>query len=205
LSTTVTCELRVQPGHVDEIIQRATEQLSLPSHSVVGRRHARLYQQLDDPNCLLYVGEWESRSAFETYRATAPIPGRSEQFQHLPTFRYYRRIALFEHVLSVVDVAYVDVVHGPPDTHVARRDLALSFHRTEARRQTGLVLLMTSEHVEEPHDLLLVSGWRSPSPGSQPAPSPDQALIDQLRADGGAVNRFIGRQLIETATVSPQS
>lgn len=205
MSTTVTCELRVQPGHVHEIIQRAIKQLSLPSHTVVGRRHARLYQHLDDLNRLLYVGEWESRSAFEAYRVTAPIPGRSEQFQYLPTFRYYRRIALFEHVLNVVDVAYVDVVQGPPDTHTARRDLTLHYHRTEARRQSGLVLLMTNEQIGSPHDLLLVSGWRSPVPGGQPGPSLDSSLIDQLRASGGEVHRFIGRQLMETANVSSQT
>ena len=202
LSTTVTCELRVQPGHVAEIIQRATEQLSVPSHSVVGRRHARLYQHFDDPHRLLYVGEWESRNAFETYRANAPLPGRPDQFVELPTIRYYRRLALFEHVLTPFDLVYVDHVEGAPGTHASRRDLALGYHRQAARGHRGLALLMTTERLDGPQDLLIVSGWRQHPSASPVERAPDQTLFEQLRGSGGMVNRFIGRPLLETPGLS---
>jgi quinol monooxygenase YgiN len=198
LSTTVTCELRVQPGHVDEILQRSTEQFSLPSHSVVGRRHARLYQHLNDPCRLLYVGEWESRRAVEAYRMTAPMPGRPDQFVQMPAFRYYRRLALFEHVLLPFDVVYVNQVTGPAETHAARRDLAVAYHREAARARLGLTLLMTNECTDDVQGLLLISGWRLHAPANHAKHSTDESLMEQLRATGGVVNRFVGRQLIET-------
>jgi quinol monooxygenase YgiN len=205
LSIAVTCELRVLPGHLDDIIQRAIARLSLPPQSVAGRRHARMLQDLDDPSHLLYLGEWESRKAFDTHRDTSSVPERTDRFLELPTFRHYRRIALFEHMFAAFDVLCVDLVQGPPDTHTARRDLVLAYHRSEARQQADLVLLMTNERAEDSQELLLVSGWRLPSPAGQPAPSPGQSLIDELRASGGLVNRFIGRQVVETPALSDPS
>jgi quinol monooxygenase YgiN len=205
LSTTVTCELRVQPSFLDDVIQRATAQLSTPSQTVPGRRHARILQHLDDPNYLLYVAEWESRKAFDAYRDTAAVPERTDQFQQLPTFRHYQRIALFEHVFATFDIVCVDRVQGPADTHAARRALALHYHRCEARQQAGLVLLVTNERAEDPQELLLVSGWRAPSPDGHPGQLPDHHLLGQLRATGGVVNRFIGRRLLATPDLSPPS
>jgi hypothetical protein len=161
-----------------------------------------LYQHFDDPHRLLYVGEWESRRAFDAYRANAPMPGRLDQFVQPPAIRYYRRLALFEHVLTPFDLVYVDHVEGAPATHAARRDLALGYHRHAARAHPGLALLMTNERLDDPQDLLIVSGWRQHPSASPAGPTPDQTLFEQLRGSGGVVNRFIGRPLVETPGLS---
>jgi quinol monooxygenase YgiN len=197
LSVTIMCELRVRPEHVDPIIQQALEQLSLPSSSVAGRRFARLYQHVDDPTRLLYVGEWDSREAFEAYCANARQPGRVDQFQQPPLCRVYRRLALFERMLTPVGLAYADIVDGPPESHAARRDLALAYHRTSLRSHTSLALLMIHEAVDDPAGLLIVSGWQSDAPLSQATPSPDDRLIGQLRDTGATVGQFVGRTLAE--------
>ena len=199
MSITVSCELRVRQGHAEAITGRAIEQLSLPAHRVVGRRHARLYQHLEDPTRLLYVAEWESREAFDAYRLTAPMPGQPEQFVAMPVCRIYRRLALFEHVLTPVHIAYADTVEGPAETHAARRDLLLAYYRASVRDRRGLVLLMTNEHIDQPPELLVVSAWQSPPAASAPELPGGEHLLDQLRAAGGTVNRFVGRQLVDTA------
>jgi quinol monooxygenase YgiN len=197
LSVTIMCELRLRPEHADPIIQQALEQLSLPSSTVAGRRFARLYQRVDDPARLLYVGEWESRAAFETYRASARQPGTPEQHQQPPILRAYRRLALFERMLSSVGLAYAAIADGPPASHAARRDLALAYHRASLRGHAGLVLLMIHEAIDDPSGLLIVSGWQPDAPLTQATPSPDDGLIEQLRATGATVEQFVGRTLAE--------
>jgi quinol monooxygenase YgiN len=191
------CELRVRPEHVDPIIQQALEQLSLPSSSVAGRRFARLYQHVDDPTRLLYIGEWDSREVFETYWAGARQPGVAEQYTQPPTPRVFRRLALFERMLTPVGLAYADIVDGPPASHRTRRDLALAYHRASLRSQSGLALLMIHEAVDDPASLLIVSGWQPDAPLSQGAPSPDDRLAEQLRGTGASVEQFVGRTLAE--------
>ena len=121
LTITALCELRPLPEHADAIIQLAIEQVSLPASSVAGRRVARLYQHVDDPAWLLYLGEWDSRAAFDAYRATAPQPGRLDQHRQPPTCRVFRRLALFERILTPVGLACADIVTGPPASSATRR------------------------------------------------------------------------------------
>ncbi|MGE3910057.1 MAG: putative quinol monooxygenase [Chloroflexota bacterium] len=71
MSITVSCEFRVREGHVDAVIRQTVEHLAIPAP---GRRHPRLYQHLDDATRLLYIGDWESRRAFENFRLTTSMP-----------------------------------------------------------------------------------------------------------------------------------
>jgi quinol monooxygenase YgiN len=199
LSITTICELRPLPAHADAIIQLAIEQFSLPSSNVAGRRLARLYQHVDDPTWLLYVGEWESREAFEAYRAAAPQPGSLDQYQQPPTCRVFRRLALFERMLTPAWLAYADIVTGPLASHAARRDLALAYHRASQRGQTDLALLTIYEGVDGPGGLAIVSGWQAATPLSGRSAAPEQALIEQFRATGATVEQFVGLALAETA------
>jgi quinol monooxygenase YgiN len=201
LSITVLCELRPNPGQAEAIVQRAIEQLSLPSSTVVGRRVARLYQHVDDPARLLYLAEWDSREAFEAYRQTAPMPGTPDQFQVLPVCRFYHRLALFERMLSPVQVAYADVVDGPAQTHAVRRDLALAYHRANVRDRSSLALLMIHETADDPTGLLIISGWDATMPLQRSGTDPDLALIQQLAATGATVEQFVGRAVAETSGV----
>lgn len=166
---------------------------------MAGRRSARLYQHVDDPTWLLYVGDWDSRAAFEAYKALAPQPATLRQYRQPPGCRLYRRLALFERMLVPVGVAYADVVSGPSASHTARRDLALAYHRASLRSTADLLLLAIYEAVDEPASLAIVSGWQAPGPLARPDAAPDRALTDQLRATGATVEQFAGRALAETA------
>ena len=163
------CELRPLPEYVHAITQQATEQFARPSGQVLGRRFARLFQHVDDPSWLLYVGEWESREAFEAYRTMASMPGRPEQYQRVPASRLYRRLTLFERVLGPVGIARAEIVDGPVESHAARRDLARDFHRLGPSNDASLVLLMLHESIEAPSGLLMVSGWDVEVPLTDPS------------------------------------
>jgi quinol monooxygenase YgiN len=198
LSITVTCELLARPGEAKAVIQRAIEQLSIPSQNVVGRHSARLFQRIDDPAHLFYVGEWESREAFEAYRVRAPMPGRPDQFQARPICRLYRRLALFERVMIDIQAAHASIVDGPAETHDVRRNLALAYHRASARGRPGLVTLTIHEALDRPAGLLILSGWEIADAQAPPEIRADQALVEQLQVAGGSVQQFVGRTLIET-------
>ena len=181
------------------MIQRSIEQFSLPSGSVAGRRFARLYQHADDPAWLLYLAEWSSREAFETYRQSTPMPGTPEQFQRLPACRTYRRLTLFERVLTPVAVVHVAVVDGPAESQVARRDLALAYHRSNVRGRPELALLQVHEALDGGPGLLVISGWAAVEPPPGAGQDAERALLDRLLASGGTVERFVGRVLAETS------
>ena len=180
------------------MIQRSIEQLSLPSHD---GRIVRLYHHVDDPTWLLYIAEWSSREAFDAYRQGAPMPGTPDQLQQLPLWRFYRRLALFERVMTAVPIISFGIVEGQPVTHAARRDLALAYHRSGVRGRPGLVLLHVHEALEPASGLLIVSGWEATTQVEQGAQGPERTMLDQLAANGDTSQRFLGRALFEaTAT-----
>jgi quinol monooxygenase YgiN len=198
LSVTVLCELRPHPDQADAVIQRSIEQLSLPAHE---GRIVRLLQHVDDPAWLLYLAEWDSREAFEAYRRSAPLLGTVDQLQQPVVSRFYRRLALFERVMSAGPVISADLVDGPAQTHAARRDLALAYHRSGVRGRSGLVLLHVHEALDPPPGLLVISGWEGMTQLQQADQAAERTMLDQLVANGGAVRRFVGRALIETASL----
>ena len=155
---------------------------------------------MDDPAWLLYLAEWSSRDAFEAYRQTAPMPGTPEQFEEHPTIRFYRRLALFERVLTPVSVVHADSVDGPTASHAVRRDLALAYHRSSVRGRPGLVLLQVHEALDSASGLLILSGWEAASPLQQADQDLERTMLDQLPASGGTVRQFVGRALIEAAS-----
>ena len=166
---------------------------------MAGRRFARLFQHVDDPTWLLYLGEWESRAAFEAYQATAPQPATLAQYRQPPTCRVYRRLALFERMLVPVTLTYADLVIGAPASHATRRDLALAYHRASRPSQPNLALLAIYEALDDPAGLAIVSGWQAPGPLVRQRTAPDSALVAELRATGATVEQFVGRALAETA------
>jgi len=127
------------------------------------------------------------------------VPGAPEQFQELPTCRFYHRLALFERVLTPVSVVHVDIVDGPAQTHAVRRDLALAYHHASVRGRRGLVLLQVHEAVDDPSGLLVLSGWDAALPLQRADQDLERAMLDQLLASGGTAQQFVGRVLVETS------
>ena len=153
---------------------------------------------MDDPTWLLYLAEWSSREAFEAYRQAAAMPGTPDQPRRLPACRFYRRLALFERVLTPVSIVHVAIVDGPAETHAARRDLVLAYHRSGVRGRPELVLLQVHEAVDGVPGLLIVAGWEIVGPLPGAGRDLERALLDRLAASGGTVQRFVGRVLAET-------
>ena len=177
------------------MIRRSIEQLSFPSHD---GRIVRLYQHVDDPTWLLYLAEWSSREAFDAHRQGAPMPGTPDQLQQLPVWRFYRRLALFERVMAAVPIVCADIGDGPPETHAARRDTALAYHRSGVRGRSGLVLLHVHEALAPASGLLIATGWETTTQAQQADQGPERTTLDQLDANGGTSRRFLGRALLET-------
>lgn len=177
-------------------MQQAVEQLA--SQSAPGRRSARLYQPLEDRTALLYVAEWDTREAFEAYRQHAPMPGSADQHRQHPACRFYRRLALFERVLTPIERAYASIVDGPAASHPVRVDLALAYHRESVRTQPHLTLLTIHEAIEGPRGLLLLCGRRasvSPHPHDD---EPARALMERLLATGATVDELVGHVVADT-------
>jgi quinol monooxygenase YgiN len=198
VAITALCELRPHPDQAEAVVQRAIEQLSLPPQRVAGRRFARLFQHGDDPAWLLYLAEWTSREAYDAYRQTAPMPGLLDRFQQPPSARFYRRLALFERVLTPVARVSVDIVGGPAASHPIRRDLALTYYRSNAHAQPDLVLLQVHDALDAEPSLLIVTGWGTAHPSLADARAIEQTLLDRLIANGGTVRRFVGHAVVET-------
>jgi quinol monooxygenase YgiN len=198
VAITALCELRPHPDQVEAVVQRAIEQLSLPSQRVAGRRIARLFQHEDDPARLLYLAEWTSREAYDAYRQTAPMSGLPDRFQQPLSTRFYQRLALFERVLTPVARVSVDLVDGPAASHPIRRDRALIYHRSNAHTQPELVLLQVHEALDAEPSLLIVTGWGTAQPNFADARTIEQSLLDWLMANDGTVRRFVGHTVVET-------
>jgi hypothetical protein len=161
---------------------------------VAGRRFARLFQHIDDPAWLLYLAEWTSREAFDAYRQSELMPGLPEQFQQVPSTRFYQRLALFERVLTPTASVSVDIVDGPAVSHPIRRDLALTHYRANAHDRPDLVMLQVHEALDAVPSLLIVTGH----PSQQADRSSEQGLLDRLVANGGTARQFVGQAVVET-------
>jgi len=181
------------------MVHRSIDQLALPSSSVSGRRVARLYQHVDDPTWLLSLAEWSSREAFEAYRRSAPVPGTPDQLQRLPSCRTYRRLTLFERVLTAVASVQVAIVDGPAETQAVRRDLALAYQRPDVRGRPEPALLQVHEALDGGPGLLVIAGWGAGDPLLQAGRDLERVLLDRLLASGGTALRFVGRVLAETS------
>lgn len=155
---------------------------------------------MDDPARLLYLAEWESREAFDAYRQASPVPDASDQLQQLPGYRIYRRLALFERVLTPVSIIRADILDDSPETHAAQRDQALTYYREGVRSRSGLVLLHVHETIGDGPGLLIVSGWERAPLTEQAERDPEWELLDRLAASGGTAERFVGRPLGESTS-----
>jgi len=89
-------------------------------------------------------------------------------------------------------------VDGAVETHAARRDQALAYHRSGVRGRPELVLLQVHEAIGSVPGLLVISGWEGIAPLPLVGQDLERALLDQLVASGGTAQRFVGRVLVET-------
>lgn len=87
-----------------------------------------------------------------------------------------------------------------PAGRADRRDLALMHHRSRVRGRSDLVLLHLYESVDGGIGLLIVSGWENTGPLQQADQDPEKDLLERLVANGGTLQRFVGRPVAETTT-----
>src|SRR5829696_7604943 len=66
---TVVGRWQVPRGEEAVAIAAARQELGSRGSQPVARREAHVFQAIDDPGTLLYVGEWADRAAFELHRA----------------------------------------------------------------------------------------------------------------------------------------
>ena len=92
MSCTVLLELKVKPGTGDEVL--ATLKSILPdTRSYDGNIGVHVFRNQDDPDVLVAVEEWESKSHYEKYLAWRTETGVMDTLMELvaqpPSIRYF--------------------------------------------------------------------------------------------------------------------
>ena len=158
---TTVATIRAIPGHEEDIVHIGAEQFARDKRLVPGRVDAQLYQAVDEPLDLLYVGRWTNKDAFEAFRQRGPL------FTALGPHAQPSEVRIYEPLKSYVEMyapselltaVLIDGARVPPDELLA----SLRAHDQLVNpREAGLVEYEAARGVEQPAQILVQARWRS--------------------------------------------
>lgn len=157
----VVISQQVDPDNVEQMLAKMRDDLAVSHILHPGRRNARIFQQLDRPNHLMALTEWDSRAAYEQlwrspgYQAltvNADPPARIEQVTRLRSF-----------MRMSAQPSFVGCVRfTAPDAHAdALERLVLDVLRYDNEASEGLLSHDVFRIGAVPGRILLVHSWRS--------------------------------------------
>lgn len=197
MSVTVVGRWQVPDGCEEDSPGRASYEFSVRGASPVARRQAQIFQSLEDRRAMLYVGEWTSRSAFDTYCHEGGQDTAEVVVQHRGELVICERAMFFGNYAYRVQVTGCAVFEAAPDGVVRLLEHILPGGRWALHGAPGLVRYTVYREVGRAQRYIIVHGWQSAS--GLEATEPQWTLLESaLAAEGASLTRFIGRESAST-------
>jgi hypothetical protein len=190
MSVTVVVRRQARPGADEALIALMSTAIARP-HSRASTR-ARLFQGIDDPRVVLYLGQWGSR---EEYLARDCTPGAElDSLAEGAAERFFcQQLDLFEVPGAHVAILCCTMIQTPPSAGAAL--ITYLFERSGPVLQAapGLALRAVYQDVDSPSRLFSLNGWNAPSDLEAARRDLKSVLDGPLLQIGATKETFLGR------------
>lgn len=190
MSVIVVVQRRARTGQAGALLAAARRRWARPWPA--GRQHVRLFQGTEEPDRVLFVGEWDSAEHYWASRrdvnsagldALSVAPARPQVYDWR---RRYQNLARRPAVLSAVTLRVPAAVLAETVQYV--EDV-----RAEVRESAGLVLHLLCQDSADPCQLLLLQGWATPEGLAAHRATLAPRMTAAHRARGVQVDLFVGQ------------
>jgi quinol monooxygenase YgiN len=194
MSVTVVVRRQAQPGQEEALIRLAIAAIERPRARTSSV--ARVFQNVDDPAAMLYVGQWSSREAYES-RDAEHVASLDALCQEAPARWFCQQLSLYEVVSSQVEAADCTSLRVPPAQAAAVETYLREQAAPLSQAQPGFVLRAVYQDLDDPGHLFVLLGWRSAADGEAAYQQVWPELSRALREMGAQLERFQGRTRAE--------
>jgi len=190
MTVTVVVRRRARPGADEALIALMSTTITRP-HSRASAR-ARMFQGLDDPRAVLYLGQWASREEYLARDSTPPddIDGLAEG----PPERFFcQQLDLFEVPGAHIAILGCTIIQVAPPAGAALITYVFERAGPVLHAAPGLALRAVYQDVDTPNRLFSLRGWSSPAELEAARRDLKPALVAPLLELGATIESFLGR------------
>ena len=198
MAVTVVGRWQVPAGEEDEALAAARQELAARVGQPPARREARIFQALDDPGTLLYVGEWADRAAFELYRGDNGPGAVEKAIREGGEYVICERLVFFGRFAYRAQVVACGIVEAPLEAAETVRQLVVPSGRWTIHGWPGLVHYTVFREITHSHRYVVVHGWQSDAALKGFRESRGTEFRDTLDRIGGTLIQFTGRERAST-------
>jgi quinol monooxygenase YgiN len=197
MAVTVVGRWQVPPGKERVAIAAARRALEGRASQPAARREARVFQAIDDPSILLYVGEWTDRAAFELHRGESDRTAVEQAVREGGEYVICERLVFFGRFAFRANVVACGIVEAPPDAAEAVRQLIVPSGRWSIHGWPGLVHYTVFRELSHARRYVVVHGWQSEAAlkSFREARAEFRDTLDRI---GGTLIQFVGHERAST-------
>ena len=194
---TVVGRWHVPPGEEDVALAAARQELEARGAQPAARREAHIFQAIDEPGALLYVGEWADRTAFELYRGDNGPRAVEEAVREGGEYVICERLVFFGRFAYRAQVIACGIVEAPPEAAEAVRQLVVPSGRWTIHGWPGLVHYTVFREITHSRRYVVVHGWQSEAAlqAFRQARGEFRETLDRI---GATLIQFTGRERVST-------
>ncbi len=197
MAVTVVGRWHVPAGEEDVALAMARQELEARGGQPAARREARIFQAVDEPGTLLYVGEWADRAAFELHRRDNGPGAVEDAVREGGEYVICERLVFFGRFAYRAQVVACGIVEAPPDASETVRQLVVPSGRWTIHGWPGLVHYTVFREITHSHRYVVVHGWQSDAAlkAFREARSEFRETLDRI---GATLIQFTGRERAST-------
>ncbi|MFN8634166.1 MAG: antibiotic biosynthesis monooxygenase [Chloroflexota bacterium] len=188
---------QARPNRLDDLLAALRNDFATSPTQQPGRKFARLFQHVRDPQRLLSMEEWQSQEEMERHAqfpsyanavSEAGLPPRTELLERLQHYRHmpHRPTALACTTLDTPMQRAADVESFICDDE--RRDALVA---------AGLVIRAVYRVIGSPGRLLVLHGWRAMDDLERYFGTSARGLAEMLADTGASIDQFAGQVAAE--------
>lgn len=197
MSVTVVGRWHVPVGTEDVAIAAARQELEARGGQPPARREAHVFQAIDDPGTLLYVGEWADRAAFELHRGQNGPGAVEEAVRDGGEYVICERLVFFGRFAYRAQVVACGVVEAPFEVAETVRELVVPSGRWTVHGWPGLVHYTVFRELTHNRRYVVVHGWQSDAALREFREARSE-FRKQLNQIGATLIQFTGRERAST-------
>ncbi len=197
MSVTIIVQRRMCPGQDTARVAAALRRVEEPGLPRQGRRPARAFRRLDEAEVLWYVGEWDSREAYEA-RPLAESAGALDVLCVGEAVRYYFAQIWLSWNMSLRTILWDGtLVQAPSGADLAVRPFLQQAAGEQRGTGSGLVECCLYQELHNADQFLSLRGWASPAAWQRFERERRPALDASLRRVGAIATSVVELTLLE--------
>ena len=167
VSVTLLVQRRLRPGQDPARVAAALRRVEESGRPHQGRRTGWLFRRLDDVQALWYVGDWDSREAYETRPRAASADALDARCVGEAVRSYFTQFWLCWNMSSRTIVRDGTLVQAPSGADLAVRSFLQEEAGEKLRTASGLVECTLYQGLDQADHFLILRGWASPGAWEQ--------------------------------------